>query len=73
MASSFEYGDEPSCFIKFGEFLDSLSRFQLLRQDSVPCNDKEEAVNAVLRRKDICPVLHTHWFSLQASKGKGFP
>jgi len=33
-----ENGNEPSGSIKGGEFLDSLSDYQLLQEDFLPCN-----------------------------------
>jgi hypothetical protein len=35
-ADSCEYDNEPSGFVKGGEFLDQLSDYQLLKKDSAP-------------------------------------
>jgi hypothetical protein len=44
VAGNCECGDEPSGFIKCGEFLESLRTGQLLKKDSSPCS---------MRKKDI--------------------
>jgi hypothetical protein len=39
VAGCCEYGDEPSGSIKYGEFLEQLMTFYLLRKDSAPWSD----------------------------------
>jgi hypothetical protein len=36
MTGCCEHGNEPSCSMRGGEFLDLLSNYQLLKTDSVP-------------------------------------
>ena len=36
MVGSFERGNEPSSFITFREFLDSVKRYWLVKKDSAP-------------------------------------
>ena len=36
MVGTCDCGNEPSCTIKCGEFLDSLKTYQLIKKDSVP-------------------------------------
>jgi hypothetical protein len=77
VAGSFEHGNKPSGSIKYGEFLDQLSDYQLLKTDSAPWSYLIIIIIIIIiiimswpaykiRSSSVNPFLHL-WYCFQAT------